>query len=329
MSSDLSIARNKQERKSEFLYYEKSEADKKQESFLDNENHFSCSTPIKFDDQENVNENREEQESGLYEKSLKMMEKLNASNDEVNVYNSSLLEFEEIEKKANCQVKNDSIASSHNGKNVLNEPIDEMQDLIRKIEEANGFNVLALKSNNDHSAQIKLIESENMFYDNLLNLNDEKNIKLKEDGGEENFMSSSFLSQNEHIKTLQNCLEQEICKRQQCEKQLKDMYQTVVDLQQKLALANGLDRKRQMFGKNVDLALRKVRALSFRLFKALRFKKIAFYLLKILENWKKKESECQSIIIKLNNQIKRAHENEQKAIVVSVNLIRYETLKSF
>jgi hypothetical protein len=258
MTSDLSTAINKKEMKSEFLYYEKSEANKKQESFLDNDKHFSCSTPIKFDDQENVNENQEEEE--IENKSLEILGKSSSLNSDKHLYNQSLFEFEEIEKNAN-QEENDSMSHSNNEKNILNEPIEEMEELIRKIDEANQFNVIALKSSADPSAQIKLIESENMFYDNLLKSNDDE--KLNGHEAEEKFMSHSFLAKNEHIKTLQNCLEQEICKRQQCEKQLKDLYQTLVDLQQKLAIANGLDRKRQMFGKNVDLALRKVKKKNF------------------------------------------------------------------
>jgi hypothetical protein len=43
-----------------------------------------------------------------------------------------------------------------------------------------------------------------------------------------------------------------------------------------------------------------------------------------LESWKKKESECQSVISRLKNEIKRAHESEQKAIVVSVHSIRFD-----
>jgi len=69
---------------------------------------------------------------------------------------------------------------------------------------------------------------------------------------------SSFSRKNEQLVVLESRIEHEIFRRQHCEKQIHELNQNVLELQQQLAIANGLDKKRELFAHNMDLSIQKV-----------------------------------------------------------------------
>ena len=84
-----------------------------------------------------------------------------------------------------------------------------------------------------------------------------KMINLEEKT-EEN-LQQSFIKKNEKLVKIESQLESEIFRRKHCEKQICDLNQSILELQQQLAVANGLEKKHELFAQNMDISIQKVK----------------------------------------------------------------------
>jgi hypothetical protein len=84
-----------------------------------------------------------------------------------------------------------------------------------------------------------------------------KQINLEEKS-EEN-LKKSFVKKNEKLIEIESQLENEIFRRKHCEKQIFELNQSILELQQQLAVANGIEKKHELFAENMDISIQKVR----------------------------------------------------------------------
>jgi hypothetical protein len=269
------------------------------EQIDDNDLKFTCSTPIKFCLDENarrLNESSSPKSAGRNdlnrsdnsssESEINQIEftipKRDLSNSTktsqikfathaAENYNFSLLEFEENEKKANS-----SKSSSHDScKSNLKTPINQMENLLQNLRSnynyknnlADKHSMLLQNQSIRASIEQRTISDIKLNLNKILPANDQN--EYSDQGYIENAQNSiekqqsSFSRKNEQLAVLESRIEHEIFRRQHCEKQIHELNQNVLELQQQLAIANGLDKKRELFAHNMDLSIQKVKLLFF------------------------------------------------------------------
>jgi hypothetical protein len=265
------------------------------EQIDENELKFTCSTPIKFfprDDVENVchlnestspkspqNElNRSDNSSS--ESEINQVEFTISKRDSIyspknnqikfpnmENYNYSLLEFEENEKKANSSKS----SSSSSFKSNLKAPINQMENLLQNLRSNYNYknNLSDKPSTVIHNQSLRASLEQRTITDIKLNLNNilpannqsefsNQELNEKSQITIENQQQAPNSRKNEQLAVLESRIEHEIFRRQHCEKQIQELNQNVLELQQQLAIANGLDKKRELFAHNMDVSIQKV-----------------------------------------------------------------------
>lgn len=94
----------------------------------------------------------------------------------------------------------------------------------------------------------------------------------------------------DNLIALESRLENETLRRQHCEKQIHELNEHLLELQQQLAIASSLDKKRDMFVQNMDTSLQK-----------------------ILDSWKQKEVEAERSLEEARLQRQELVATEQKS----------------
>jgi chromosome segregation ATPase len=116
----------------------------------------------------------------------------------------------------------------------------------------------------------------------------------------EGFGGMNFYSRTgDQLMALESRLENETLRRQHCEKQIHELNEHLLELQQQLAIANSLDKKRDMFVQSMDASLQK-----------------------ILDNWKQREAKADKSLDKLRIERDELLAREQK------HLMRLQFLES-
>lgn len=73
-----------------------------------------------------------------------------------------------------------------------------------------------------------------------------------------NSFNPNYYRKGDQLIALENRLENETLRRQHCEKQIYELNEHLLEVQQQLAIANCLDKKRDVFVQNMDSSLQKV-----------------------------------------------------------------------
>jgi hypothetical protein len=240
---------------------------------------FSCSTPIKLNLKQNEQEdnnhnilldqsminNETEKKTALeivntdylFEKcDLARLNELNETTFKQLQQQNSLIEFEQNEKLA-----------QQNASNIYNvsSPVMQLESLLSN---------LRINSNNNTSNNpSKIINKDDLNNKEKLNNNssfsnelpNSKVIQQQTHNGVNSVISTSqtvsnqaFFRKNDHLIALENRLEHEIFRRQHCEKQIHELNENLLELQQQLAVANGLDRKKEAIIQNMEISVQKV-----------------------------------------------------------------------
>lgn len=265
------------------------------EQIDENELKFTCSTPIKFfprNDVENVRHLNESTSPKSPQNELNRSDN-SSSESEINQveftiskrdsiyspknnqikfpnmenYNFSLLEFEENEKKANSSKS----SSSSSLKSNLKAPINQMENLLQNLRSNYNYknNLSDKPSMVIHNQSLRASLEQRTITDIKLNLNNilpannqnefsNQELSEKSQITIENQKQAPNSRKNEQLAVLESRIEHEIFRRQHCEKQIQELNQNVLELQQQLAIANGLDKKRELFAHNMDVSIQKV-----------------------------------------------------------------------
>jgi hypothetical protein len=169
----------------------------------------------------------------------------------INIFDESLQEFEEIEKKA-AEIENDSNLSIQLSTSFTLENEINLKSPIKKIEQ-----LLQYVLNNDLAGNI---------FDNSSNAESQ----LKDNKQETNILDSYFYRKEENLTYLSNEnslsekvelekeLENEIYIRKHCERHIIDLNEENLNLQKKLAVLNGIERKNNFIKKKFEISLKKV-----------------------------------------------------------------------
>lgn len=180
--------------------------------------------------------------------SLKLFEYENETKKDL--ITNSLIEFEETEKL----VANQSIVSTNS---ALKAPITQMESMLKNLRSNYNY------KESDILNPIRVLEETPKCVDQSLNniealMKDIMPLNAKYQPPEQQKTFNSYTRKNDHISALENRLENEIVRRQHCEKQIHELNEHMLELEQQLAVAEGLDKKRETFAKNMDLSLQKV-----------------------------------------------------------------------
>lgn len=196
---------------------------------------FSCSTPLLVDPEHSL-------DSTLDEKRLDQQQ-----DEEINVSlidkSSSLIEFEQNEKLLADQ----SLMSNLSGTSkmsLMKLPIFQMETLVRGIRE--NFNTHDENKSLNASVTCGLNEVDvDLLISKILPV-ESKQEEKKED------------TKSEYLSMLESKVESELVRRQHCEKQIYDLNEKILELEQQLAVAHELERKRETSARSMDSSLRKV-----------------------------------------------------------------------
>jgi hypothetical protein len=179
---------------------------------------------------------------------------------------NSLLEFEENEKILADQslMSNFSTASDLS---LMTAPIFQMENLISNLRENYNYKL--------NDSAIKVADAEAS-----LNKTPTNNKSPKVNGVDIDSILSKMISQKAKVRPekttekannakengnhknelalIENKLENEITRRQHCEKQIHELNERLLELQQQLAVAHDLGHKREVYAQTMDSALQKV-----------------------------------------------------------------------
>ena len=256
---------------------------------IDNDVKFSCSTPIKcyVEDNEELNEtsspksnptdlNRSDNSSSESEFNqndceIAKKEMFNSFNNsksknvsiklrDEEFYNFSLLEFEENEKKANIS----KISSPDSFKSSLKAPINQMENLLNNLRNNYNYkNNLSEQSSTQANNQLMRSSMEqrasceiNLNVNKIKSQNEHEYLENKLNQNDK--QQQSYFRKSDQLIALESRLEHEILRRQHCEKQIQSLNENLLELQQQLAVATGLDKKRESFAQNMDASIQKV-----------------------------------------------------------------------
>ena len=262
--------------------------DLKEQEHAENELKFSCSTPIKFyvDDEQDLNSNHEAQSESTSTTATSSPKQKDDSGNEVNLveaekptekplkeefYNYSLLEFEENEKKANQN--NSSKMTDSSFRSSLKAPINQMENLLSNLRSnynyknnlADNPGMQVRKGQSSFSTRKPAIEP----MANKIVSTDQQLIQVHaetHDAVKQKQQQAPYFRKTDQLVALESRLENEIFRRQHCEKQILELNENLLELQQQLAVANGLDKKRELFAQNMDISIQKVTTKSLRNF---------------------------------------------------------------
>ena len=96
-------------------------------------------------------------------------------------------------------------------------------------------------------------------------------------------------------------LQNEILRRQHCEKQIFELNQHLLELQEQLAVANGLEAKREKFAQNMETSIKKV-----------------------LKSWHEKEAQLESVIEKLRSEKQKSQADGSRLELVGQALFKFQ-----
>lgn len=232
---------------------------------------FTCSTPIKFnpkleddeydnDNSENTNKKPEkvfnDNQSVILNQSIEikksashdyLFEKCNFSLHETTFKQESLIEFERNEKLVAQETTASNLVSSIN---VNVSPVLQLENLLSNLraKSTNLIDDVCSKSLNKSTADSVKSQTQ-------LTPNSQVSQVCQ---------ASGYLKKSEQMIALEKRLEHEIFRRQHCEKQIHELNENLLELQQELAVSKGLDRKKEIFIQNMEATIQKV--IAFLLF---------------------------------------------------------------
>ena len=223
---------------------------------------FTCSTPIKMvqDNESNISgdENDHLDKSNLEEFSnlnkpsnlnknefidINAMFKKESKHD--NSVNSSLIEFEQNEILAELTLSN-----SYYECPKLKEPLKQMEHLI-----------MSLRSN----YELEKLSTSPKNNENLreLDLRSMANRILPLCGKQLFNVDKETIFESDRFNDIEDRLENEKIRREHCEKEIRELNQKNLELQQKLAVSYEIEKKNAIFIQNADSNLQKVNDLLF------------------------------------------------------------------
>lgn len=228
---------------------------------------FSCSTPIKFtrteettnnDDkkqfftklnenhsmilnQSNCDDKKKSPTDYLFEKCdpNKLDETKCDLNDalENTFKQNSLLEFEQNEKLAQESL-------SANCQNAS--PVFHLESLLSNLRSNSNLNINKIAITNEDSIDDKPSEDR------------KTHITPNKQNSNGSSRTTNYFRANDHVVALENRIENEILRRQHCEKQIHELNENLLELQQQLAVAKGLNRKKEILIQNMEISIQKV-----------------------------------------------------------------------
>ncbi len=281
---------------------------------------FTCSTPIKFSLNEQLTNQQQHQNLKQKEEQLELDHKSEFFN--MNENHSIILNRSAAESSPQKKSSTDYLFEKCNGMK-LNETADELNRFMdstfkqnslmefeqnEKLAQANASNVYASAS--------PVVQLESL----LSNLRSKDEIKdkivkpgeinpseitsatvainsLHVHSTAANTQPNGYFRKNDQLIALENRLENEIFRRQHCEKQIHELNENILELQQQLAVAQGLDRKKETIIQNMEISVQKV-----------------------LESWKQKESVFDTNLGKAKAEKENLLINETRFKMVSICL---------
>ena len=230
------------------IYLDEAAADK---------NEFSCSTPVNHMNQ-----------SDCSPSPVEVLLNVN----KINMSTNSLIEFEQYEKMVEQRSEpppHDSILDSSRTstayQSLFNAPINQMENLLANLRSNyNGHQPLnpkadeqAIKAIND-SFSFKSMVHKILPMSGQMFAGEPHAAPKKEAGFHQYNENSGYFRKGDQLAALENRLENETLRRQHCEKQIYELNEHLLELQQQLAVANCIDKKRDLFVQNMDVTLHKV-----------------------------------------------------------------------
>lgn len=227
---------------------------------------FTCSTPIKFkpnDDDYNynneknskdeTNHNKEliDNQSIIFNHSLEikkstshdyLFEKCDPSIHETTFKQESLIEFEQNEKLAQETINNLSNANT----TKTSSPVNQLENLLNNLRTTT--NTANLIDDVDNKSLNKSPNADALA--KVIQLTPSSQITSSQIGNQ--------TKKSDQLIALEKRLEHEIFRRQHCEKQIHELNENLLELQQELAVAKGLDRKKEIFIQNMEVSIQKV-----------------------------------------------------------------------
>ena len=246
------------------------EMDKKAEFFKMNENH---SIIINQSATEETPQKNRCATDYLFEKCNGM--KLDETSDELNHFldstfkQNSLMEFEQNEKLAQANASSVYAAAS---------PVVQLESLLSNLRSKDEIKEKTVKSGAISPTSIAAAAT----------------VAANPLSTANNNQPNGYFRKNDHLIALENRLENEIFRRQHCEKQIHELNENLLELQQQLAVAQGLDRKKQTIIQNMEISVQKV-----------------------LESWKQKEAVLETNLGKAKTEKENFLSNETRFKMVS------------
>ena len=217
-------------------------------------NEFSCSTPVNHLNQ-----------SDCLPSPVEVLSNLN----KINMSSNSLIEFEQYEKMVEQRSEppphDSTLDTSTAYQSLFTAPINQMENLLANLRSNyNGHQQLnaksdeqAIKSIND-SFNFKSMVHKILPMSGQMFTGEPHAVPKKEAGFHQYNENNGYFRKGDQLAALENRLENETLRRQHCEKQIYELNEHLLELQQQLAVANCLDKKRDLFVQNMDVTLHKV-----------------------------------------------------------------------